>query len=88
MAALERLRDAIPEPAKDIRLNLQSVFQAGVLTPAQRWGVAAASAIAARNPDLRRAVLADARSEAGAAVVDDAMAAAALMAMNNVYYRF
>lgn len=85
---LEALRAAIPDAAKDVRLNLQSVLSAGALTPAQRWGTALASAVAARNPRLRDAVLAEAAREAGPAVVDDALAAASLMAMNNVYYRF
>ncbi len=88
MARIEAIRELIPEPAKDIRLNLQSVLQPGSLSPAQRWGVAVASAIAARNPELRDAVIADASAEVEPAVIDDAMAAAALMAMNNVYYRF
>ena len=68
MDALEPLRGAIPDAAKDIRLNLQAVLRGGALSDAQRWGVAAAAA--------------------GAEVVEDAKAAAALMAMNNVYYRF
>jgi len=88
MTALEQLRDAIPEPARDIKLNLQSVLQPGSLSPAQRWGVAIASAVATHNARLRDALLADARADVSAEVVDDAMAAAALMAMNNVYYRF
>jgi alkyl hydroperoxide reductase subunit D len=88
MSALEALRDSIPEPARDIRLNLQSVLQPGSLSPAQRWGVAIASAVATRNPRLRDALLGDARVEVGNDVIDDALAAAALMAMNNVYYRF
>jgi alkyl hydroperoxide reductase subunit D len=88
MSALEALRERIPEPAKDIKLNLQSVLQPGSLTPAQRWGVAIAAAIATRSPELRRAFIADARLEVEEAVVDDAFAAAALMAMNNIYYRF
>ena len=67
MDALERLRAAIPDAARDIRLNLQAVLRGGALSDAHRWGVAAA---------------------AGPAVVEDAKAAAALMAMNNVYYRF
>ena len=41
---LEAVRDALPEAAKDIRLNLQSVLQGGPLTPAQRWGTAVAAA--------------------------------------------
>ena len=88
MSAVEELRVTIPEVAKDIKLNLQSVLQPGALSPAQRWGVAIASAVAARNARLRDAILHDARAEIGADVIDDALAAATLMAMNNVYYRF
>jgi alkyl hydroperoxide reductase subunit D len=88
MSRVEELRAAIPDPARDIKLNLQSVLQPGALTPAQRWGVAIASAVATRNARLRDALIADARAEVGGDVVDDALAAAALMAMNNVYYRF
>jgi alkyl hydroperoxide reductase subunit D len=86
--ALEQLRGAIPDAAKDIRLNLQAVLRGGSLSEPQRWGVAAAAAVAARHPRLREAVLAAAGTAAGAAVVEDARAAASLMAMNNVYYRF
>ncbi len=85
---LDRVRDAIPEPARDIRLNLQSVLAPGALTPEHRWGVAVASAVASRNARLQEAVIGDARAEVDATVVDDAVAAATLMAMNNVYYRF
>jgi lipoyl-dependent peroxiredoxin subunit D len=89
VAGLDALRERLPEAAKDIRLNLGSVLQGGALSPAQRWGVAIASAIAARNPQLLQAVLEDAgRQVVPAEVIDDARAAAALMAMNNVYYRF
>ena len=88
MSAVDAVREQLPEAAKDIRLNLQTVLQPGALTAAQRWGVAVASAIAARNPQLRDAVLADARAEVDATVIDDAAAAAVLMGMNNVYYRF
>ncbi len=88
MAALDALRDRLPEAAKDIRLNLQSVLETSSLSPAQKWGVAVASAIATRHPDLKAAVLEDARAAVDSAVIEDARAAAALMGMNNVYYRF
>ena len=88
MAGLEAIRDALPETARDVKLNLEAVLQEGSLTPAQRWGVAVASAATARNRTLLEAVVEAAKAEAGAGVVDDALAAAALMAMNNVYYRF
>lgn len=88
MSAIENLRATLPEPAKDTKLNLQSVFQSSTLTPSQLWGTAVASAIATRNPELARAVLADARTHVDENVLADAQAAASLMAMNNVYYRF
>jgi len=88
MSAVETLRARLPENARDTKLNLQSVLQPGTLTAAQRWGVAVASAAAARNAELLEAMLSDARLEAGDTVIDDALAAASLMAMNNVYYRF
>ena len=88
MHALETLRSAIPEVAKDLKLNLGAVLQPGNLTPEQVWGVALATAIASRNPQLRQAVLEDALGSVASGVVDDAKAAASLMAMNNVYYRF
>ena len=88
MNALEEVRSALPEVARDIRLNLQSVMEGGALNDAQRWGVAAAAAVASRNPQLRQAVLGDASAHAGEAVVEDARAAAVLMGMNNVFYRF
>jgi lipoyl-dependent peroxiredoxin subunit D len=88
MSAVEALRALIPEAAKDIKLNLTAVLSGGVLSPEQRWGVAVASAIASRNYELANAVIADARAASGDLVIEDAKAAAALMAMNNVFYRF
>jgi alkyl hydroperoxide reductase subunit D len=88
MPATEELRSQLPDFARDIKLNLQSVMAESSLSVAQRWGVAVASAAASRNPRLQAAVLADARAAVEPAVVEDGLAAAALMAMNNVYYRF
>jgi alkyl hydroperoxide reductase subunit D len=88
MNALETLRAAIPDAAKDLKINLGSVLQQGTLTQEQTWGVAVASAIASRNPQLRQSTLEDALLHTSPEVVEDAKAAAALMGMNNVYYRF
>ncbi|MCC6622606.1 MAG: carboxymuconolactone decarboxylase family protein [Deltaproteobacteria bacterium] len=85
---LEALRERLPDQAKDIKLNLGSLLQSTVLTPAQIWGSALAAAGAAREPRLFAALKAQAEANAGPAVVDDALAAASLMAMNNVFYRF
>jgi lipoyl-dependent peroxiredoxin subunit D len=88
MSEIEKLREQLPDAARDIRLNLQAVFQTTTLTPAQMWGAALASAIATRNGELARGVFAEARGNVDVNVIEDARAAAALMAMNNVYYRF
>jgi lipoyl-dependent peroxiredoxin subunit D len=88
MNALDVLREQFPDWARDVKLNLQSVLQGGTLTEAQRWGVAVTAAVTSRNVRLREATLVDARSTVDATVIEDALAAASLMAMNNVYYRF
>jgi alkyl hydroperoxide reductase subunit D len=88
MEAIDRLRERMPPFAKDIQLNLSSVLQGGALDDDQRWGVAVACAVTVGDVVLRDAVLLDAATKVGEAVLDDARAAAALMAMNNVYYRF
>jgi len=86
---LEEIRQAIPDAAKDIRLNLTAVLENGPpLTAEQRWGTALATALATRSVRLRDAILADWPAAVPATVVEEAQAAAALMAMNNVYYRF
>jgi len=88
MGALDTVREALPEAARDIKLNLQAVMQSATLSSAQRYGVAIATASAARDTLLRDALISDARREVEPGVIDDAIAAAALMAMSNVYYRF
>jgi len=86
--ALEALRQTFPDYARDIKLNLANVLSDSSLTPDQRWGVAIASAIACNSPQLKEATLADARKHVEPKVLEDAAAAAVLMAMNNIYYRF
>jgi alkyl hydroperoxide reductase subunit D len=88
---LDSVKEAIPDYARDLRLNLGSVLTtqgAPGLTEQQIWSVALASAIAARNAALTRDVEALAREKLGDAGINGARAAAAIMGMNNVYYRF
>jgi lipoyl-dependent peroxiredoxin subunit D len=91
MASLEVVRGELADAHKDTRLNLQSVLENNSLTPEQRWGVAVACAFAARNELIKKAMLHEARQALGEKaepVIEDARAAASLMGMNNVYYRF
>jgi alkyl hydroperoxide reductase subunit D len=89
MSALEALRQSLPDAARDTKLNLEAVvMRPGLLTPAQRWGVAVACGYAVRHPALAAALVAEASGQVEPSVIDDAKAAATLMAMNNVFYRF
>lgn len=88
MSALEAIRAEIPEAAKDLRLNLSAVLDSGTLDPSERWGVAIAVALASRSRPLAEALIASRPAEVTEKTVEDAVAAAALMGMTNVYYRF
>lgn len=86
--SLETLKSALPDYAKDIRLNLGSLATEPSLSAEQRAGTFVASAIAARNPAVTEAVIAEFAPQLSAEALNAAKAAAAIMAMNNVYYRF
>ena len=88
MATLEELRAGLPEHARDLKLNLSSVVQQPELSEQQIWGTALASAIATRHVPLLQAVLAEAAQRLPPEAVTAARTAAAIMGMNNVYYRF
>lgn len=88
---IAQAQQAIPDFAKDIRLNLGSVLTpegSPGLSPSQVAGVALASAYAARH----RSVIRNAESYASRTLrpeeVRAARSAASIMAMTNVYYRF
>jgi alkyl hydroperoxide reductase subunit D len=88
MDSTKALIASLPDAAKDLKLNLQSVLTDGSLSNEQRLSVALACAYASRNFALRDALRDDAAKTLDEVWLDDAMAAAALMSMNNVYYRF
>ena len=89
MQQIDALRAQFPDTAKDIRLNLQTVLKADKLSQPQVWAVALASACYLREPDLIDAITADAKADdIDPAYLQDARAAAALMAMNTIFYRF
>jgi alkyl hydroperoxide reductase subunit D len=86
-----KLKNLIPEHAKDLRLNVSSVLTvegAPGLTQEQILATALASAVAARNPQLLREVESLIDGALDAAQINAARAAASIMSMNNVYYRF
>jgi alkyl hydroperoxide reductase subunit D len=86
--SLDALRAGLPAYAKDLSLNLSSLASETLLTDQQKWGAFVASAYAAGTPAVVQAIEAAAR-EAGLSpeAMTAAKAAAAIMGMNNVYYR-
>jgi alkyl hydroperoxide reductase subunit D len=86
--SIDALKDRLPDYAKDIRLNLGSLAAEPVLTPQQRAGTFIASAHASRNPEVIEATTRAFAPSLTAEALAAARAAAAVMAMNNVYYRF
>lgn len=85
---LEALLDTVPGYAKDLKLNFSSVMAQTELTKQQAWGTAVASAVASRNAEMIQAVFAEAANHLSSQAFDAAKGAAALMGMNNIYYRF
>jgi alkyl hydroperoxide reductase subunit D len=86
--SIDALRDLLPAYAKDLSLNLSSLASETVLNDQQKWGAFLASAYAVGEAYTVKAIAAAAQAgglsdEAATA----AKAAAAIMGMNNVYYR-
>jgi alkyl hydroperoxide reductase subunit D len=86
---LDPLIDSIPSYAKALKLNFSSVVrQQTELTEQQVWGTVVASAVTSRNAQLIAAVLEEGATHLRPEALEAAMAAAAIMAMNNIFYRF
>ncbi|MGC2109164.1 MAG: carboxymuconolactone decarboxylase family protein [Candidatus Korobacteraceae bacterium] len=81
--------DTIPSYAKDLKLNFSSVVQQQTdLNEQQTWGTVVSSAIASRNEQFIAAVMEEAATHLTPQALEAAKAAAAIMSMNNIYYRF
>jgi alkyl hydroperoxide reductase subunit D len=86
---LEHLIDTLPSYAKDLKLNYSSLVRGNTeLTPQQLWGTVAAAAMATRSPQLTEAALTEAAKQLSPQALEAAKTAAAIMGMNNIYYRF
>jgi alkyl hydroperoxide reductase subunit D len=91
MITLDAIRDSIPDYARDLNLNLGAVLTptgAPGLNEKQLWAVAVASARASRNVGFARQIEALAAGKLDDAHLKASRAAAAIMGMSNIYYRF
>ncbi len=85
MSWVDQIKEALPEYAKDTRLNLDSVVNRSTLDSVEANGCALAAAMATGNGKLVTFIqsgLEDATER------DAALTAASLMAMNNVWYPY
>ncbi len=78
----------LPDYAKDIRLNIGSLLNEPVLGDQRKYGTLLACAHATGHRPLIDAAEAEAGARLSTEAANAARAAAAIMAMNNVYYRF
>ncbi len=88
---LENLKSEIGDFAKDIRINLSNILtEAGNTDLAlnQIGGIALASAYSTKNQKLVDNILAEFDGKISEAEINAAKSAAAVMGMNNIYYRF
>ena len=85
--SLDALRDLIPAYAKDISLNLSSLANETTLTDQQKWGCFLASAHCLGTAPLVKLTEAQAATVLTPEAMNAAKSAAAVMGMNNIYYR-
>jgi lipoyl-dependent peroxiredoxin subunit D len=83
---LDQLKERLPVYARDLRINLGILTSSTSLTPTQAWTIALTSAVTTGQRDVIAAIESDAQLAPETA--NGARGAAAIMGMNNVYYRF
>ena len=88
MSSLKEFADTLPDYATDLRLNVGSIVNDQTLGDQRKYGLLLACAHGSGYRPLIAAVEADAADKLSAEAANAARAAAAIMAMNNVYYRF
>ena len=86
--SLKTFADALPDFAKDIRLNLGSLANDQTLGDQRKYGLLLACAHGTGYRPIVEAAEAEAEGKLSPEAANAARAAAAVMAMNNVYYRF
>ncbi|MDR3528868.1 MAG: carboxymuconolactone decarboxylase family protein [Rhizomicrobium sp.] len=86
--SIETLKELLPEYAKDLKLNLSSLAVEASLSEQQRAGTFIACALASRNKTTTNAIFSEFGPKLSPEALTAARAAAAIMGMNNIYYRF
>ena len=88
MPALKEFADTLPDYAKDLRLNLGSILSDQLLGDQRKYGLLLACAHGTGYRPLVIAAEEETTDKLSPEGANAARGAAAVMAMNNVYYRF
>jgi alkyl hydroperoxide reductase subunit D len=86
--SLKQFAEALPDYAKDVRLNLGSLLVDQLMPNEQKLGLLLACAHGSGYKPLVDAAEAEVAGKIPSEAANAARGAAAVMAMNNVYYRF
>lgn len=86
--SLDLLKEQLPDYARDLKLNLSSLASEQILSEQQKGGSFIAAALAANHAPTTKAVVDAFAGQLSPEALNAAKIAAALMAMNNIYYRF
>lgn len=84
--SIDNLKAALPEYAKDLKLNLGSISRTTNLTDQQLWGSLLAAAAATGSATVLKEIADEAADNLSEAAYNAALGAAAIMGMNNVFY--
>lgn len=85
--SIDNLKAALPEYAKDLKLNLGSLARSTELNEQQLWGTFLAAAAATKSATVLREISEEAGDTLSAEAFNAALGAASIMGMNNVAYR-
>jgi len=85
---ISELKNLIPDYAKDIKLNLSSLASDETLDEQKLWGSFLASALASGNAKVIASIESEAMEHLSIEAMQAVKSAAAIMAMNNIYYKF
>ena len=86
--SLKEFAETLPEYAKDLRLNISSMLNDQTLGDQRKYGLILACAHGTGYRPMVAAAEAEVEGRLSPEAANAARAAAAVMAMNNVYYRF
>ena len=86
--SIEKLKEMLPDYAKDLRLNLSALYTSSLLSKQQKAGCFIVAAIVSRNKMVIEKIVEEFAPQLSDQALTAAKTASAIMSMTNIYYRF